>query len=133
MNNADTVRGMYGAFRRGDIAAIVDRCAVDIEWEYHPSAAGVPWLAPRQGHDGVRAFFASLGDFEFLRFEPSPIADLGDGLVIALVDVALILKRNGYRIREPEEVHLFRFDADGKLMRFRHSVDTHRLWLAHHA
>ena len=133
MNAIDTVRTMYAAFQRGDIAAILERTAAEVEWDCEPSAADVPWLKPRRGHAGVREFFASLGDFEFVKFDPKVVVDAGDGLVLAVVDVDLMLKRNGYRITEPEEVHLFRFDGEGRLRRFRHRVDTHKLWLAHNA
>jgi len=133
MNHTDTVRAMYAAFQRGDIDAIIERTAADVEWEYESSPADLPWLKPRRSHQGVRDFFASLGDFEFLRFEPRVVVDAGDGLVLAVVDVDLMLRRNGVRISEPEEVHLFHFAADGKLRRFRHRIDTHKLWLAHKA
>lgn len=133
MNHADTVRAMYAAFLRGDIAAILDRTAADVEWEYEASAADVPWLVPRRGHDGVREFFASLDDFEFVRFEPRAVVDARDSLVLSMVDVELVLKRNNFRISEPEAMHIFRFDAQGRLKRFRHRVDTLKLWLAHNA
>lgn len=133
MKHTDTVRTMYAAFQRGDIDAILEHVATDVEWEYEPSAADLPWLKARCGHAGVREFFASLADFEFVKFEPNVIVDAGDGLVLAVVDVDLMLKRNGRRISESEEVHLFRFDANGKLRRFRHRIDTHKLWLAHNA
>jgi len=133
MNHTDTVRAMYAAFQRDDIAAIVDRTATDVEWEYEPSPADLPWLQSRHGHAGVREFFASLGDFEFVKFDPRVVVDAGDGLVLAVIDVELMLKRNGVRISEPEQVHLFRFDADGNLRRFRHRIDTHKLWLAYNA
>lgn len=131
MSHTDTVRAMYAAFARGDISAITERIDDDVEWEYEPSPADVPWLQARRGHAGVREFFASLGAFEFVRFEPRAVLGAGGGLVVGIVDVELVLKRNGYRIKEAEEIHLFRFNTQGKVQRFRHQCDTHKLWLAH--
>jgi uncharacterized protein len=73
MDNIATVKDMYAAFGRGDIPAILDRMADDVDWDPAPTSgrdAGVPWLAHRTRRDGVAEFFASLEPLEFPRFEP---------------------------------------------------------------
>jgi ketosteroid isomerase-like protein len=130
MSNVETVRAMYRAFGAGDMTTMLSHIAPEVEWEYGPLSIDLPWYKPRRGHAGVLEFFHSLGDFEFRRFEPTAVIDGPDGLVVGVVHVETVLKRNGYAISEPEEVHLFHFNPQGKLIRFRHQVDTHRVWLA---
>jgi ketosteroid isomerase-like protein len=53
VSNLATVHGIYEAFGRGDVAAILDVLADDVQWEAweNNSAvnAGVPWMVPRHG------------------------------------------------------------------------------------
>ncbi len=130
MSHADTVRRMYEAFGAGDVPALLSHVAPDVVWDYGPCSVQLPWLTERHGHAGVVEFLQALAAFEFHRFEPKAIVDGPDGLVIGIVHVESTLKRNGERIVEPEEVHLFHFNADGKVARFRHHLDTHRMWTA---
>src|SRR5262245_66483393 len=72
--NADTVAGMYEAFGRGDVAAILAALAEDVTWDvteepWTPHAAGVPWLAPRRGRAAVAEFFSIVGAWRYERFE----------------------------------------------------------------
>jgi ketosteroid isomerase-like protein len=45
-------------------------------------------------------------------------------------DVELTVKATGRRIVEEDEVHIWRFDAQGRIRRFAHKVDTHQHWRA---
>ena len=55
--NVATVQGIYEAFGRGDVPAILERLAEDVQWEAwadnHGQRAGVPWMSPRTGREGV--------------------------------------------------------------------------------
>lgn len=133
MSNVETVRAMYRAFGAGDMETMLSHIAPEVEWEYGPRSVDVPWLKARRGHAGVLEFIGSLADFEFRRFEPVAVIEGPDGLVVGVVHVETVLKRNGQAISEPEEVHLFHFDPQGKVIRFRHQVDTHRMWQVHTA
>src|SRR5262249_40416486 len=86
MHTIETVRGSYAAFGRGDVPAILDKLADQVDWEYGWSEHEVPWLMPRKDKQGVAAFFAIAGTaLAFERFEVSHI--LGDErLVVALID-----------------------------------------------
>ena len=89
MSNVDTVQAIYGAFGRGDIPFILDQVADTVDWDY-ASASDVPWLQPRQGKAGVRAFF------------------------VALIDIEATTKTIGNRVQENDETHIWRFDAQGR-------------------
>jgi ketosteroid isomerase-like protein len=53
MNLSDNVQNIYAAFGRGDIPAILERLAPDVEWEYGVESTNVPWLQPRCGRAEV--------------------------------------------------------------------------------
>ncbi len=129
MSNLPTVQHIYEAFGRGDIPAILAHMAEDVDWEYDKPDAKVPWLERRAGRAGVGAFFESLGALEFQRFEPKALLESGP-LVVALIDIALVVRATGRTVAETDEVHLWHFDDAGRVARFSHKVDTHRHWLA---
>lgn len=123
MDNVKTIHEIYAAFGRGDISAILDRLADGIEWEYGAATDGVPWLQPRRGRGEVAAFFESLRLLDIRKFAPKMLIE-GPGVVVALIDVELTVKKTGKPIVEEDEVHLWHFNAEGRVIRFRHRVDT---------
>ena len=129
MKHAETVQHIYSAFQRGDLAAILGCLAEDVEWEYGIQTPGVPWLAHRRGRHEVPGFFESMAAFDLQRFEPKTLLEQ-DGGVVALIDVELTVKATGRRLVEEDEIHIWRFDSQGKVKRFAHKVDTHQHWLA---
>lgn len=46
------------------------------------------------------------------------------GLVVVLVDLDVTVKATGERIVEENEGHVWHFDGAGKVIRFRHLVDS---------
>lgn len=123
MTPRETVQSIYAAFGRGDIPAILATMAEDVDWEYNAFPNPVPWLQPRRGRAGVQAFFEALAALEFNQFEPRHFLAEGP-LVVALCDVTLTVKATGKQIVEPEEVHIWHFDDQGRVARFRHRSDT---------
>ena len=123
MTPVDTVQQLYAAFGRGDIPAILSHLADDVEWEYGAFPNPVPWLQPRRGKDGAGAFFASLAALEFHVFEPQQL--MGDAnTAIGVVRVEATVRASGKRVLEVGEVHLFHFNEQGRVQRFRHACDT---------
>ena len=121
-----TVTAIYEAFGRGDVPTILSLLADDVVFDDDslPSAAqaaGHPLLSPHRGKEGVAAFFAELGDYTFHDFQ---VTDLlaGDDVVAARVLVDLAYP-SGARFRD-DEMHLWRFDADGLVTGLRHYSDT---------
>lgn len=123
MTCKETVQEMYAAFGRGDVPAILECLAADVEWEYDASPTEVPWLQPRQGRSTAAGFFESLGNLEFHRFEPKMILEEGRTVVV-LVDVEATVRKTGVRVDERDEVHIWHFGDDGLVTRFRHRADT---------
>lgn len=119
------VAGLYQAFQRGDVPAILERLAPDVQWEdprdNAAQNAGVPWMKPRRGRDGVAGFFQLLGTYRFHDFRVLSLLE-GDHQVVGEVVVDLSLP-TGARVRD-EELHLFTFNDRGQVVRFRHYLDT---------
>lgn len=120
--NVQTVQSMYACFGRGDVPGILAHLAPDVRWEHDWYGERLPMYATREGRDQVPAFFATLADFEFVRFEPFAFLE-GQGMVAVPVHLELVHTPTGNRIRDLE-MHLWTFGADGKVRAFRHFVDT---------
>lgn len=129
-NHLATVQGIYQAFGRGDVPAILDQLADDVVWEYGSPGHGVPWLQPRRGKGEVPGFFQAIGEqLDITMFSVEHLL-ASDAIVVALIDIEATVKPTGKTFVENHEVHIWHFDASGKVCKFRHAVDTHAHWLA---
>jgi ketosteroid isomerase-like protein len=81
----------------------------------------VPWLLHRQGKAGARAFFELAGQFRIHEFQVLSLMAGGDQVVAEVVIDATA--PTGVRYRD-EELHLWTFNKQGKVIRLRHYVDT---------
>jgi ketosteroid isomerase-like protein len=129
MSNRQTVQSIYEAFGRGDIPAILKHLADDVAWEYDKTGSEVPWLTPRRGRQQVAGFFEALGAVDFQKFQPKTLLEDGN-LVVSLNDIACTVKATGKSVVEEDEIHIWHFNADGKVAKFCHKTDTHQQWLA---
>lgn len=129
--NTLTVQQIYAAFGRGDVPAIIEAMADDVDWEYGGATADVPWLQPGRGRAAVAAFFQALGTH--LDFKSFTVNDIlaGPNLVVGLVSFEATVKGTGRAFGEIDEAHIWRFDDRGRVARFRHAANTHahaRAW-----
>lgn len=124
-HHAETIAAIYEAFGRGDVDAILAHLADDVRWEEwddnYGQRAGVPWLAHRIGRDGAREFFRTVGELRIHDFRVLKML-AGEDSVVAEVSLEFT-SPSGTRIRD-EELHLWTLDAEGKVVRMRHYVDT---------
>jgi uncharacterized protein len=83
--NVETVRGGYEAFARGDLDAVLDRLAPDVDW--HPAIAPILGVETVRGREAVRRFFTRdlFEGFDQFRAEPLSFEDLGDDHVLVMV------------------------------------------------
>ena len=123
--NAATVADFYAAFGRGDVPAILARLADDVAWDDWPDnfgqRAGVPHLTPRRGPAEVAEFFGLLGAYTVQDFAVLDVIGTGRQ-VVAEIRASFVLPGGG-RFAD-EELHLWTFDDEGRVVRFRHYVDT---------
>jgi uncharacterized protein len=130
--NAATVGGIYEAFGRGDIDAVLSTIADDCAWERWAGntaqAAGVSYLQPRTGPAGVAAFFAEVARFEIQEFAVLGMFAGGDKVAVEVLIEAT--SPGGGRFRD-EELHVYTLGEDGKVIGMRHYVDTAKHMAAH--
>jgi uncharacterized protein len=133
-HSIETIQTVYQAFGRGDIPAILALLAPDVRWEdwgadHSAQRAGVPTMQPRRGPDGVMAFFAEVAKMQIHDFQ---VLDLFGGAtqVAAEVEIEFTVPLTGMRVRD-QELHLWTFGADGRIVRMRHYIDTAKHIRAH--
>ena len=121
------ISAIYAAFGRGDVPAILDLLAPDIAWDadwadnFAQRDGTVEHFLPRRARAQVADFFGILAtytvhDFRVLRMLA------GDDAVAAQV-VIEVSTPDGGRFRD-EELHLWTFGSDGKIVALRHYIDT---------
>lgn len=83
MTNTEIVKGMYDAFNRGDIAAVLNGVDDNVEWIV-PGPSSIPYARRYRGRSEAADFFKKLG--ETSEFEPITVeryVEQGD-VVVAL-------------------------------------------------
>ena len=127
MSNLATVQGIYEAFGKGDVPAILDVLADDVEWESwgDNSAvnAGVPWMTPRHGKDDVVHFFEAAGQMDIVDLQVLNLMEGGNQVAVEFVIEVNLPAWGGGHYRD-EEIHLWTFNDSGKVVRLRHYTDT---------
>ena len=127
MSNLATVQAIYEAFGKGDVPAILDVLADDVEWEAWEDnsavKAGVPWMVPRHGKQDVVHFFETAGQMQIVDLQILNMMEGGNEVAVTFVLEAKLPNCGGRSYRD-EEIHLWTFNAEGKVSRLRHYVDT---------
>jgi uncharacterized protein len=107
-SNRETVESIYQAFGRGDIAAIVERLAPDVEWDPPGTSsaqrAGVASVQPRRGAAQAMEFFRVVGGLQFHEFKLLDLVGEGD-CVAARMLVRCTVPATGQRIDDDCETH----------------------------
>ncbi len=127
--NTRLVQSGYEAFGRGDLPALADLMADDIEW-VNPGVADVdPNAGTFKGKEAVLGWFGGLAStLEFTTFEPREFI-AQDDTVVSLV-YAEATARNTGRTFVNHEAHVWTF-RDGKLVHLRIYLDTAKTAAAH--
>lgn len=125
-NNIETVNSIYAAFGRGDIPAILECLSDEVQWEQwddnSAQRAGVPWMQARQGKAGVIQFFEGLSQLHIRDLQVLAVMG-GEHQVAVEVVIDVSIPAAGCHFRD-EELHLWTFNASGKVTRMRHYTDT---------
>jgi ketosteroid isomerase-like protein len=122
--NIHTVRAIYAAFGRGDLAALLERMDDEIVW-ITPGSGMVPLAGRRQGIAEVRAFFEELAQrLTFTAFEAREYIAQGNRVVV-LVHYAGRYNDTG-RGFMAESAMLWTI-GNGQAIRFQEYTDTEAL------
>ena len=116
----ELVKGVYGAFARGDVPAVLGAFADDIEWY---EAEGMPYGGLHHGGDVVaqKVFGPITEDIDGFALVTEEFIGTG-GTVVAVVRYTGTGKATGKALDLPV-VHVWDI-RDGKLARFRQFIDT---------
>ena len=120
--NLKKIQMIYEAFGRGDVQAVLDGVADDVDWATEASSAGAPWWGVRHGKQGVADFFQAFGTaMEVQEFTPYAFATT-DNEVHTVVHCRATSRATGKAI-DHDLHHYFRMD-NGKIVFYRGTEDT---------
>jgi ketosteroid isomerase-like protein len=120
--NANTIRGMYEAFGRGDVQTVIAALDPQVEWweaENFIYADRNPYVGPLAVLEGVFARIAE--EWEGFAVSPEGILDAGE-TIIGQGHYSGTCKRNGEHVRA-QFAHFFTF-RDGRVVKFQQYTDT---------
>lgn len=86
--------------------------------------------APRWDEVKPHAFFETPGALDIRKFQPKTFLESAD-VVVTIIELEFVVKATGRAVSEEGEVHIWRFDTQGRVTSSCHEVDTqqHRLAL----
>lgn len=100
----ETVFRAYAAMRGGDVVALVNTCAADVEWRM----CG-PTVCARAGHEGVAEWLLeSEPHLADVRFTPRSVRESEDDIVV----IGLAEQRESGAWRAWERVHIWRVEGE---------------------
>jgi uncharacterized protein len=127
--NTSLVQSAYEAFGRGDMAALAEVMADDIEWVDSGDPEDDPNAGTFKGKEAVLGWFGGLGSTrDYTTFEPREFIAQNDK-VVSLVYAEATVRQTG-RAFVNHEAHVWTF-RDGKVARFQIYDDTAAAAAAH--
>lgn len=94
-NNTQAVQTASDAFGRGDIPAVLDLCAGNVEVTFTGDPSILPFAGKWKGKDRVAEYFRTLGEtLDVLKWEPRNIVASGNR-VVAFYAVSARVKATG--------------------------------------
>lgn len=124
--NTETVAAIYAAFGAGDVVTILSHLTDDISWDEGVRETGLAWVQAGRGKDHVLGFFGALSTgMSFTMFDVVAITSNAD-YVVGVVREAGTILATGKPVEEDLFVHVWQFDASGKVASFRHVGDWAR-------
>jgi uncharacterized protein len=120
--NVETVKGLYAAFAKRDIPAIVAMLSPDVEWGEPPNPFN-PAGGTRKGHEGFLEWI-EIGrrSEEILQLEPRKM--LVDEDSVAVVGFTRCRAIPTGKVYESDFVHLVTLES-GRVTKFREFFDTY--------
>ena len=127
--NTRLAQSAYEAFGRGDMAALAEVMADDIEWVNPGDPDDDPNAGTFKGKEAVLGWFGGLAStLDFTTFEPREFIAQGDK-VVSIVYAEATVRSTGRSVVQ-DEAHVWTFRG-GKLARFQIYFDTAAAAAAH--
>ncbi len=120
--NLQTIHDVYAAFGRGDVPAVLDILADDVQWFLPGPVDLVPYAGSRTGPEQVAEYFREFGEaVEMTQFEPQDFFAQADKVVV-LGHYEARVKKTG-KVIKTDWVHAFVL-RDGKIASFHGYEDS---------
>jgi ketosteroid isomerase-like protein len=120
--NIKIIQGVYEAFGHGDVAAVLDVVADDVDWATEAAGSGAPWYGVRHNKGEIAKFFEEFGTaMEVEEWTPLAFA-ASDADVHAVVRIRTRSRATGKTVAM--NLHHFFTLRDGKIVYWRGSEDT---------
>ncbi len=117
------VQTLYAAFGRGDVPAILELLADDVQWRFVGDAAA-PYTAALQGRSALAGWFGDVAKVDDIQaFEPREFL-VGPDHVTVIGWERTVARATG-KAFECDWVHIFSL-REGKICRFLGLLDTER-------
>ncbi len=118
----DTVQAVYAAFGRGDVPAILEVVADDVDWASEPESTIAPWHGIRRGKAELPSFFKALGEaVDVTEFTPLTFAS-NDTDVLTVIRFGMTVRATG-KSGAMDLHHWWRFRGD-KIAQYRGTENT---------
>ena len=120
--NIKIIKDVYDAFGRGDVTAVLDAVAEDVDWAAEAAGSGAPWYGVRHGKGEVAKFFEAYGTaMEVEEWTPLAFA-ASDADVHSVVRIRARSRATGKSVTM--NLHHFFTLRDGKIAYYRGTEDT---------
>ena len=120
--NIKIIKDVYDAFGRGDVAAVLDAVAEDVDWAAEAAGSGAPWYGVRHGKGEVAKFFEAYGTaMEVEEWTPLAFA-ASHADVHSVVRIRARSRATGKSVTM--NLHHFFTLRDGKIAYYRGTEDT---------
>ena len=117
----EIVQGLYAAFGRGDVPALLDLLSDDVEWT-HRGSIGLAYMGTVKGKPAVTRWFGQVAELDGIQaFEPREFLAGPDHVTVLGWERTQALPAG--RVFETDWVHVFNV-RDGKVTRFIGTYDT---------
>ena len=117
----EVVQSAYAAFGRGDVSAILNLIADDVEWKFCGSK-DLPYTGTFRTKDEIAKWFASISEVDdILVFEPREFIPAGE--TVTVIGWERTRARPSGKVFETEWVHVFT-TREGRIVRFWGIYDT---------
>ena len=119
--NVATVKNMYAAFGRGDVAGIMAHLADDVLWTFEANDK-ISWAGIRRGPQEALGFFTGIADdLTDNHLDMTEFVAEGD-IVAAFGRYSATVRKNGRKVSSPV-AHYFRF-RNSKVVEYRNLINT---------
>ena len=124
VSNEQTVLDVYAAFQRGDVAAITALVADDVDWRNDGvESRECPWNGNFSGKANLPGFFKAVGDsLDISVFDVRQTAS-AEKVVAVNLRIESTVRKNGRALKN-DAVHVWNFNDNGQITRYRHFNDT---------